>query len=213
MSIAFYVRLKPRALKRRKGLPQTPSRYMYAGIRFEEVKGWYRIEDAELAKVLARLTHNDREDGLLIFDVLDGEAARALEEKERRSTRTRAQVDNAAEIVTVTPKTRRMAGRASAVSVGDIRPEAEMIDGAEGETEEEFEDEAEPIGKLTDGEPDQELDDADDLLDGTREPRAPKLTETAAPQTRKKPVATPKKRAAPKAAPAPRTRSTQRVPE
>lgn len=186
----YFVRLKPRPAKPRKGLPRTPSRYMIDGVRFEEAKGWYRITDAAFAQKLRKLTHNDREDGFRIFDVADEDQAREIQARERRSKKKRDVED--AEFQTVTPQARRSPrpSRSSAVTLDDVKPEVAepaMIDGADGEDDDgdPDDDERVEIGRI-EGDVEQELDDDDDLLDGTREPRAPKLVESAEPKTRKK---------------------------
>lgn len=192
-----FVRLKPRPAKPRKGLPRTPGRYMFRGVRFEESRGWYQITDAVFAKELSELTHNDREDGVPIFDVMTQEQAQATQARERRSKLKREVED--AEVQTVTPNVSPRARRSSnAITTSDVRPEAEpvaepaMIDpDPEGE---ELDSEGVPdemIGKLTDSDDlgdgtTQELDDGDDLLDGEREPRAPKVVATKPPVSRKK---------------------------
>lgn len=201
----FLVRLKPRPAKPRKGQVKTPSRYMYGGVRFEENKGWYRITDAAFAAELEELTHNDREDGVRIFDVCTPKEAAAIQAKERRN-KVRREVEDA-EVQTVSPQTRRARGRSSAVTMDDVQPESdpdaelrrrvrdittpkpkpEMIDGADLDDEGDEADEGDgELGRLDGDEIDQELDDADDLLDGTREPEAPKVrqAESAQPKTR-----------------------------
>lgn len=191
----YYVRLKPRPAKPRKGVARTPSRYMIDGVRFEEAKGWYRITDAAFAAKLRELTHNDRDDGVLIFDVASPDEAKAIQARERRS-KTKREVEDA-ETQSVTPQARRSPrpNRSSAISNRDVRPEVEepepaMIDGADGDEDlEGGDDEAEALGKLEGGR-EQDLDDGDDLLnEGGREPRAPRVKpseESAVPKTRKK---------------------------
>lgn len=207
-STVYFVRLKPRPQKKRKGVPQTPSRYMIRGVRFEEARGWYRITDVAFARELKALTHNDREDGIPIFDVCTPAEAEAIKVKERRA-RTRVDVEDA-EVQTVSPQARRARARAGAVTTADARPEVEeaepaMIDGADGDDEIDPNDdgtgeEVEALGKLDDG-PAQELDDGDDLLEaGGREPRAAKKGSS-------------KKAGSKKSEPPARTRSTARAEE
>jgi hypothetical protein len=93
MTTEFLVRLKPRTSKRRKGVPLTPERYMIRGVRFDEERGWYRITDAEFAEQLRGLTHNDREDGVQIFDVCTAKEAAALQDREKRTTPKRSVED------------------------------------------------------------------------------------------------------------------------
>lgn len=148
MTTEYFVRLKPRATKKRKGVPQTPERYMIHGLRFEEARGWYRIVDRELAKELRLLTHNDREDGILIFDVVTKEEAERIQASERRS-KVRLEVADADIIATPVSRASRRAG---AVTTADTKFEAEsaMIDPApDGEEDDEDGDmSAEPIGAL-----------------------------------------------------------------
>jgi hypothetical protein len=200
MTTEFLVRLKPRPAKKRKGVPQTPSRYMIEGVRFEEAKGWYRIKDAAFAERLRDLTHNDREDGVSIFDVATPREAEAIQARERRA-KVRRDVEDA-DVQTVAPKVTGRALRSKAVRVADVTPEAEpepaMIDGADGDEDEPEADEPEALGKLEGAE--QELDDGDDLLEaGGREPRPPKVTPTPAakPQPRTRKAAAPAKKAKP----------------
>lgn len=224
-STVYFVRLKPRPQKKRKGVPQTPSRYMIRGVRFEEARGWYRITDVAFARELKALTHNDREDGIPIFDVCTPSEAEAIKVKERRA-RTRVDVEDA-EVQTVSPQARRARARAGAVTTADARPEVEeaepaMVDGADGDEEIDPDDdgtggEVEALGKLDDG-PAQELDDGDDLLEqGGREPRAPKLVDAPAtsprPATRTAKKGSSKKAGSKKSEPPARTRSTARAEE
>lgn len=184
---SYYVRLKPRPSKPRKGVPRTPGRYMIQGVRFEEEKGWYRIRDAAFAEVLRNLTHNDREDGVAIFDVATQAEAEAIQARERRS-KTRREVADA-EVQTVSPSTRRnrrgeIIPREASVTAKDTRPEAEpaMIDGADGEDDAPTDtDETDTeLGKLAGG-VEQELDDDDSLLDdNSREPKAPVVKQPSA---------------------------------
>lgn len=203
-AIDLRARLKPRAAKTRKGVPQTPARYMFRGVRFEEAKGWYKITDAELARELRELTHNDREDGIAIFDVCTPAQAGEIQKRESRA-RTRVAAEDA-ELQTVTPIARRTSARAGAITTSDVVPVADMADPDPDGTEldeEDAVDGAEPIGRLPDGPP-QELDDGDDLLDdGAREPRAPKVTDAPSPTPRTRTAA--KATAAPKAAAAPKS--------
>lgn len=204
MAKEYLVRLRPRPAKPRKGVANTPARYMIRGVRFEESKGWYKVPDPAFAEELRELTHNGREDGVRIFDVCTPKEAAAIQAKERRS-KVRRDVEDA-EVQTVTP-TARARARRSAVSMDDVRPEGgdeeltqppEMIDGADlddadlddDDLDEEGDEDldADALGRLEGG-LEQELDDGDDLLDGEREPEAPKIRQTAqsqAPQTRKK---------------------------
>lgn len=200
MAKEYLVRLRPRPAKPRKGVANTPARYMIRGVRFEESKGWYKVPDPAFAEELRELTHNGREDGVRIFDVCTPKEAAAIQAKERRS-KVRRDVEDA-EVQTVTP-TARARARRSAVSMDDVRPEGddeeltqppEMIDGADLDDDDDLDEEgdedldADALGRLEGG-LEQELDDGDDLLDGEREPEAPKIRQTAqspAPQTRKK---------------------------
>lgn len=187
----FLVRLKPRPSKKRKGVSQTPARYMIKGIRFDEARGWYRITDAEFARELRRITHNDRPDGVLIFDVTTAEHAREIEKEEARS-KTRSAADDAQHVQTVQPVSRRTSARANALTTQDATAEPVMLDpdpeGDELESASEDGDDElgeDVIGRLSDG-PEQDLDDGDDLLDDdSREPAAPVIT-SAVPRTRTK---------------------------
>lgn len=199
MSEPIFVRLKPRGAKRRKGIPLTPERYMYRGQRFEASKGWYTITDEDLANDLSKLTHNDREDGVLIFDVCTKEQARQLEAREKAVSETRS-VDAAERVGRGSRVTRDRA-----VKVEDVKPrkveQPPMIDGAEDEDDlvdgDDIDDTGSEIGKIVDGNITQEVDDDDDLLEGKREPRETKVTVTEeSPKPRTKAAAKPAKAAA-----------------
>jgi hypothetical protein len=85
------VRLKPYNPKRGYLL----RRFTYRGIRFQEERGWYRV-DEEIAKYLSDVRQVDSDlDSSPAFDVCTEEEARALEEKERREKRQRARVGEA----------------------------------------------------------------------------------------------------------------------
>lgn len=207
----FLVRLKRRALKRRKGIPQTPDRYMIQGVRFEEKKGWYIVRDKAFADVLRDLTHNDREDGIPIFDVCTPAEAEAIQAREKRVAERR-DVDDA-QVIGRAARPRAL--REQAVKTDEIKPNPEpspvvMIDGADDENEDlsgegdEAELEDVDLGRL-DGAT-QEVDDGDDLLDpGGRAPRAPRVVidtpaESPAPRTRARGAAAKEATPAPKKA-------------
>lgn len=85
------VRLKPYNPKRGCFL----RRFTYKGLRFQEERGWYRV-DLGVAKYLGDVRQVDSDpDSSPAFDVCTEEEARALEEKEKREKRQRARVGEA----------------------------------------------------------------------------------------------------------------------
>jgi hypothetical protein len=180
-AVEYKVRLKPRPAKPRKGVPQTPGRYMIDGVRFEEARGWYTLTDEVFVEKLREITHNDkpeREGGILIFDVMTRAEAEAMEKREQRDKTKRSVEASDEQRVARRVHRHEKPSTSGAISTNDVNP-SKMQDPAEGTEDANIGAEGDAdtsgdseLGKIEGGE--QELDDSDDLLEeGGREPRAP----------------------------------------
>lgn len=76
--MAKMVRIKPFDKARR----QTTRRFVIGGFRFEIEKGWYRVEDENLADHLKTVKASQDPMAPCIFDVVDEKEAEDLERKE-----------------------------------------------------------------------------------------------------------------------------------
>ena len=97
------VRLKPYDPKKGHVL----RRYTAFSIRFDEARGWYRVED-EVAEYLATVHQiPGDEDSPLAFDVHSAAEAQAIDEAEKKKAeeRARAASPNVANAPVVSPKT------------------------------------------------------------------------------------------------------------
>ncbi|MFI5297477.1 MAG: hypothetical protein ACHREM_05210 [Polyangiales bacterium] len=88
-------------------------RYTYAGIKFQEERGWYRVTKA-VAEYL-RTVHQVADDAVspLAFDVLSDEEAKALDAREEAEAKVRR---------SATDDIRLSEARTDAVTTADLAP-------------------------------------------------------------------------------------------